>query len=146
MNFYENSEQAALLALAIALGLFAGFLFDIYRRIRNLIAPGPLLTALGDLAFWGIVTAVTFYSLFNLNSGEVRGYLFLGFSIGLLFYISWISRHVIAAFVLFDTFVRNNFKRASYSLGRLKKQKIFVLLARVCSDARRIFIKTRFKK
>jgi spore cortex biosynthesis protein YabQ len=146
LNFYENSEQAALLAAAFILGFFAGLLFDIYRRIRNLIAPGPILTALGDLAFWGIMSVVTFYSLFRLNSGEVRGYLFIGFAIGLLFYMSYISRYVIAVFVLFDVYVRKNFKRVAYSLGRLKKLAIFTLPVRICADARRIFFKIRRKK
>lgn len=146
LDFYKNSEQAVLLAAALLLGLFAGLLFDIYRRIRNLIAPGPVLTALGDLAFWGIITVVTFLSLFRLNSGEVRGYLFLGLAVGLMFYMSFISRYVIAVFLFFDILTRRAIKRTAYSLGQLKKLKIFTLPARVWTDARRIFFKIRNKK
>jgi len=146
LDFYKNSEQAALLATALILGLFTGLLFDIYRRIRNLIAPGPALTVLGDLAFWGIITMVTFLSLFRLNSGEVRGYLFLGLALGLLFYISFISRYVIAAFLFFDILTRKILKKVAYSLGQLKKLAVFTLPVRICADARRIFFKIRSKK
>lgn len=146
MDFYENSEQAALLAAALMLGFFAGLLFDVYRRIRNLIAPGPILTALGDLAFWGIMTVVTFFSLFRLNSGEVRGYLFLGLGLGLLFYLSFISRHVIALLLFFDILTRRNINRFLRSLGRLKKLAIFTLPARIYMDAGRIFFKIKHKK
>jgi len=146
LDFYKNSEQAALLVTALILGLFAGLLFDIYRRIRNLIAPGLVLTALGDLAFWGIITVVTFLSLFRLNSGEVRGYLFLGLAVGLAFYMSFISRYVIAVFLFFDILARRNIKKAAYSLGQLKKLAVFTLPARICADAGRIFFKIRSKK
>ncbi|MCR4432206.1 MAG: spore cortex biosynthesis protein YabQ [Tepidanaerobacteraceae bacterium] len=146
MDFYENSEQAVMLAAALAIGLFAGLVFDVYRRIRNLIVPGPVLTALGDLAFWGIMTVVTFLSLFRLTSGEVRGYIFFALGIGLLFYLSYISRYVLAVLIFFDILTRRNIKKFMRYLGRMKKLAVFTLPARIYEDARRVFFKIKHKK
>ncbi|MDI3481958.1 MAG: hypothetical protein PWQ97_1613 [Tepidanaerobacteraceae bacterium] len=146
MDYYENGEQVALLVTAIAIGAFVGLLFDFYRRIRSFITPGPILTALGDLAFWGIVTVVTFFSLFRVNYGEVRGYLFFGLGLGLLLYLSFISRHVIALLLFVDIMARRNINGFLKYLGRLKKLAIFTLPTRIYSDARRIFFKINHKR
>ena len=95
----EIEPQVALIVVALLLGIFTGFLFDIYRRIRNVLSPGPIMTALGDLFFWGVITGVTFYSLFKVNAGQVRGYLFVGMAIGLLLYVLYLSDNLIKIFV-----------------------------------------------
>lgn len=146
MSFYENSQQAILLLISLALGFLAGFIFDIYRRLRSFSTPGPILTAFGDLVFWAVMAVVTFYTLFTFNSGEVRGYLFLGFAIGLLGYVSFLSHHVIAGFVIFDIFIRKNLRRISYVFFRFKKLPVFALPRRVYTDARRIFFKIKNRK
>ena len=77
MSLWDIKPQVVLLTTAFIIGLVTGFLFDIYRRLRNLFSPGPFMTALGDLCFWGIITVITFASYLKISLGQVRGYVFL---------------------------------------------------------------------
>jgi spore cortex biosynthesis protein YabQ len=139
----EIESQVALVAASLILGFFTGLVFDIYRRIRNVLSPGPIMTALGDLFFWGFITGVTFYSLFKLNSGQVRGYLFLGMAFGLLIYILYLSEFVIKAFVYTDIYERKAI-RSFFGLTKFVNQFwVFKLPSRIYSDARRIYLKIK---
>jgi len=109
MGLWQIQPQIVLLMASLIIGLVTGFLFDIYRRIRNLISPGPYLTALGDLCFWLLIAAITFATLLTLSSGQVRGYVFLGIAAGLAFYMHFISSFVIWVFVVLDTYVESLF-------------------------------------
>lgn len=145
MSTAEIGEQAALLAVSLLLGFLTGLIFDIYRRARNLFSPGPFLTALGDLCFWGVITVITFCSLFKINFGQVRGYLFLGLAVGLFLYITFFSSYVIRGFLLFDIFVKNQRSKVSYFDNRLRRLKVFKLPCRIYDDARRIYSKIKKK-
>ena len=144
-GFSDIQAQIIFLSAALALGVFTGLLFDIYRRMRNLVSPGPFLTALGDLCFWSIITAITFASLLKVNFGKVRGYIFLGIIMGLFFYLLVFSAYVIQGFVLLEL----NFKKVThkacsvvYKLGEIK---IITLPKRIIEDARRIYLKIKRK-
>ena len=105
MGLWQIQPQIMLLMASLIIGLVTGLLFDIYRRIRNLVSPGPYLTALGDLCFWCLISVITFTSLLAISSGQVRGYVFIGIAAGLAFYIHFISRYVIWLFVVLDIYV-----------------------------------------
>jgi spore cortex biosynthesis protein YabQ len=139
----ELEPQVALVVASLILGLFTGFVFDIYRRIRNVLSPGPIMTALGDLFFWGVISGVTFYSLFKVNFGLVRGYLFLGMSFGLIIYILYLSEFVIKVFVYIDIYERKLVRRL-LGLINIVSQLWFVKLpGRIYKDARRIYLKIK---
>ena len=104
MGLWQIQPQIMLLMASLIIGLVTGLLFDIYRRIRNLVSPGPYLTALGDLCFWCLISVITFTSLLAISSGQVRGYVFIGIAAGLAFYIHFISRYV-WLFVVLDIYV-----------------------------------------
>lgn len=143
VSFLDVRPQLTLLIVALLIGVFAGLLFDIYRRIRNRVSPGPFFTALGDLCFWGIITWITFSSLLRINFGQVRGYVFLGIIIGLFFYMLFFSSGVIWIFVLLE----NYFKRGKEKLFSLRRRftrlKVFTLPKRIVRDARRIYFKIK---
>lgn len=139
----EIQAQVLLLVTAISLGLLIGFLFDIYRRLRNITSPGPLATFIGDLGFWLIVTVVAFYLLYRVNFVQVRGYFFLGLGVGLVFYFHFISRYIIHAFVRLNLLFRKMLYKIGYLGHRIKKCKIFSLFQRIFDDAKRIYSKIK---
>ncbi|HHV17990.1 MAG TPA: hypothetical protein GXZ27_03935 [Thermoanaerobacterales bacterium] len=145
MGLWEIQSQITLLMSSLIIGLVTGFLFDIYRRIRNLVSPGPYLTALGDLFFWGIITAITFTSLLAISYGQVRGYVFFGIGAGLSLYFHFISRYVIVFFVVFDIYAFRFLQKILSFVNGVKKFKIFRLAERMWTDARRILLKIKHK-
>lgn len=76
-------------------GVMTGLLFDMYRMVRGVVRPRRLLTDLGDLLFWLVVTLIMFVILVSDNWGQVRVYVFLGWSIGLLLYRAVFSSSII---------------------------------------------------
>lgn len=139
MGRVEVADQIILIFAALLLGMLTGFLFDIYRRLRNTFSPGPFLTALGDLCFWGVITTVTFYSLYQINFGQVRGYFILNILVGLFIYISFFSPFVIRCFVIIQAFVNGMIQDFIALINRLKRLRLFALPIRIIKDARHYF-------
>ena len=75
-------------------GLIAGSVYDIYRTIRYYSRPSKFISYLGDLIFWIIITSMFFYILIKINWGEIRGYIILGFFIGVITYTKIFSRFI----------------------------------------------------
>lgn len=89
-----RDQLSTLTSMAIG-GLITGLLFDLYRLARGLIRPRRLLTDIGDLLFWLVVTPILFVILVNDNFGQVRVYVFLGWVIGFLLYRALFSSSII---------------------------------------------------
>lgn len=145
MGLWEIQPQIILLVSAFAIGLVTGLFFDIYRRFRNLISPGPYLTAFGDLCFWSIITVITFIALLELSSGQVRGYVFFCIATGVFFYLHFFSPHVINFFVLLNIYTTRIIKMIYFLTAKVKKLKVFSLLKRIWLDAKRIYSKIKKK-
>jgi spore cortex biosynthesis protein YabQ len=145
LYFLDFESQLLLMIVAIVLGLLTGFLFDIYRRIRNAISPGLIITALGDLCFWVIITFITFYSLLKINFGQVRGYLFFGLAVGLYIYFCIFSPFVIKGFVLLSIFIEDRVDSIIYYKNRVKKLRFFSLPKRIIDEVKRINSKIKRK-
>jgi len=143
VDLWQIQPQIMLLITSLIIGLVTGLLFDIYRRMRNLVSPGPYLTALGDLCFWSIIAVITFTSLLSISSGQIRGYVFLGIAAGLGFYLHFISPYVIWFFVVMDTYIGICFLKISKLVGKVKSLTAVRLVHRIWQDARRIFSKMK---
>ena len=143
MNLTQTGHQVLLLGLSSGLGVFCGFLFDIYRRVRNAVAPGRWLTALGDMAYWGLITAITFNLLLRISYGEVRGYMFISLTLGLFLYMSLLSVYVIRAFVMLDILAHKSRRGLRKTLKKIKGAKVIRMTSRIWEDARRIYSKLR---
>ncbi|ADL06898.1 spore cortex biosynthesis protein YabQ [Thermosediminibacter oceani] len=143
MNTVEVDTQLIFLAGALASGAVAGLAFDVYRRLRNYWRPGPFLTALGDLAYWALTAAITFYVTYRINYGQVRGYLFLGFGVGLLLYITAVSPRVIRIFLILERTFSKIFILPGKVFRRITGFKAVRLVKRILSDARRVFSKIK---
>lgn len=109
-------DQLSTLIHMIAGGLVTGLLFDLYRLVRGVIRPHRFITDLGDLLFWAVATVVMFIILVNDNWGQVRVYVFLGWSIGLLFYRAVLS----SSFIYFVLGVARLFGRIADGMSRTR--------------------------
>ncbi|OAT80681.1 spore cortex biosynthesis protein YabQ [Desulfotomaculum copahuensis] len=84
-------DQLFAFVLTLGAGMLAGFLYDCYRVVRELLRPGKTVVLLGDLLYWLLLTGVVFAVLLAGNQGEVRFYLLLGLGLGALVYLKLFS-------------------------------------------------------
>lgn len=86
-----KEQQAWLLLYFIGLGTAAGLVYDLLRAFRQEIPHAAVIVILEDSLF-GSVVCISCYALFFWkNQGALRIYGFLGFALGVLLYIRWIS-------------------------------------------------------
>lgn len=90
------SGQLYTFFLLVLTGALLAFLFDCYRVVRNAAKLKWFMTALSDLFYWLIATAVVFLALLEGNWGEVRFYAILGLLSGAGVYYKLLSRYTIA--------------------------------------------------
>jgi spore cortex biosynthesis protein YabQ len=96
-------------------GLLVGFLFDVYTALRSVFRMHRgLITNIGDLVYWVIVTVVVYVLLFITSGGEVRLYMFFGVAVGTLIY----ERYIRTGFVTLIRAVVYRICRLVNVLGR----------------------------
>mgnify|MGYP000011200677 CR=1 FL=1 len=99
---YDRELDFMIIVLSFFSGIVIGVIFDIYRRIRKVLNPGNIGTALGDLIFWLIVTLFSFAIINTYLFGWVRGYFFIGLFTGFFIYIKTISRFIIKLLIILE--------------------------------------------
>lgn len=72
----------AVLVMLLA-GIALGLLFDIYRGVRVVVNPGPLLTGIGDVLFWAAATVILIAALLCGTWGEIRLFVPVAIALGL---------------------------------------------------------------
>lgn len=75
-------------------GAVLGLLYDVLRVSRGVIRPGRALEGAADLVFWLVATAALAGGLFFANWGELRFYVLVGMTIGVLLYL-WLASPII---------------------------------------------------
>ena len=83
----------------IITGGAAGLLFDLFRVLRRVIPHSALWVQLEDALYWALVLLTVLYVLLNRAGGELRVYMLLGFSIGMVLYFSVCSRVIVRVLV-----------------------------------------------
>lgn len=66
---------------SILVGVFLTFIFDFFRLLRRNKKTNDITVYIQDIFFWIIVTIVIMLSAFFTNSGELRGYMFIGYAL-----------------------------------------------------------------
>lgn len=89
------TNQAYLFLIFIANGIIIGILFDFFRILRKAFKTSDMITYIEDLLFWILTGIIILYSIFTFNNGEIRLFMFLAISIGVLVYILLFSSYVI---------------------------------------------------
>lgn len=88
-------------------GLMIGLIYDLYKVIRYFLKPKKFATYIEDLFFWIIAALVIFNILLKSNWGELRGYVFLGFFIGILLYLKILEKVVFKIlFFIFGSLIK----------------------------------------
>ena len=93
MDFNIRSETIIFLA-SINTGLIAGMIYDCYRVFRYYSKPNKILSFIEDLIFWLIISLVFFFTLIRTTEGILRGYLFVGFILGIGIYFKLVSKYI----------------------------------------------------
>jgi len=99
----------------VAAGAAAGLFFDVFRALRRVFPHPNALTQAEDALYVLFVFALVLGLVFTRNSGAMRGYVLLGFALGMLLYFSAASH--IALRVL--TWIVGTVKRVLYAFLRL---------------------------
>ena len=98
----ESSKELYIFLFSINQGIILGIAYDIYRVIRGNLKQKKLLGILGDIILWIIITVLVFIFLLKHLNGIFRGFVFIGFFIGGLFYIKILSHFIYP--ILFKSF------------------------------------------
>ncbi len=86
-------SQVDAFLLCIAIGVLAGFIYDIFKIIRKSFKHKLLFIQIEDFIYWIIVTFVSFLILLHKNGGDIRLYgvigLFIGYTINETLISKW---------------------------------------------------------
>ena len=88
---------------SILIGAVLTLIFDFFRLMRRNKETRDLIVYIQDIFFWLIVAIVIIISTFITNSGELRGYMFIGYALGSMFYLLLLSNLILKIFgTIFD--------------------------------------------
>lgn len=73
------TNQVYVFFSSIVVGVFLALIFDIFRLFRRNKKTKDIIVYIQDILFWIIVAVVIIISAFKTNSGELRGYMFIGY-------------------------------------------------------------------
>lgn len=90
-------DQVYTFLYAILAGAIVAFLYDVLRIKRRTIKTSVTIVGLEDILYWLTAAVFLFIIVFKSNSGEMRGYIFIGNVIGVILYESLFSKIIIDA-------------------------------------------------
>ena len=119
------TNQVYVFFWSILIGAVLTLIFDFFRLMRRNKETRDLIVYIQDIFFWLIVAVVIIISAFITNSGELRGYMFIGYALGSMFYLLLLSKLILKIFgTIFDkielafekifTFFRKIFKKFNF--------------------------------
>ena len=85
------AEQSRNFCLFFIIGLFIGFIFDLFRGFRKSFKTSNIVVDIQDVLFLLISGVLFFRSVVIFNSGDIRFYLVLSTFLGILIYSLTIS-------------------------------------------------------
>jgi spore cortex biosynthesis protein YabQ len=85
-------SQAYVFLYSILGGIIIAFIYDIFRIKRKRVRTRSILLHVEDFLYWMIAAIVMFATVYYSNEGEIRGYIFFGTALGVIFYVLVFSR------------------------------------------------------
>lgn len=125
-------NQAYLLLVFTLTGVVIGLLFDFFRILRKSIKTPNFATYIEDILFWILTGFIILYNIWYFNDGEIRIYMFLGIIIGVLIYMSTLSKPIIYIFSKILIFIIN--------LLKIPFQAFFYIIIKISTIISPIFI------
>lgn len=89
------TSQILIFVYSLALGMFLGFAYDIFRIIRMVINSRNIAIFIQDVLYFVLSGGVTFLFVLSVNSGNSRFYILAGEGIG------WIAYHITLGEVIY---------------------------------------------
>lgn len=89
------TSQILIFVYSLALGMFLGFAYDIFRIIRMVINLRNIAIFIQDVLYFILSGGVTFLFVLSVNSGNSRFYILAGEGIG------WIAYHITLGEVIY---------------------------------------------
>ncbi|MEH7304473.1 spore cortex biosynthesis protein YabQ [Neobacillus drentensis] len=115
------STQFFTLLSMIGMGTLFGAMFDTYQRFLNRPKRKQWIVFFNDLLFWVIQALAIFYTLFLVNNGELRFYIFLALICGFAAYQSLFKgiylkllEFVIKSIIAISLFIKKTFHLLIY--------------------------------
>ncbi len=90
--------QSYVFLYAVYGGITIGILYDIYRVIRRKKRSDRLISSIWDAAFLISVLLVAVWVIYSSNYGDLRAYVFIGFTVGFYLYERLLGRIAVAVF------------------------------------------------
>ena len=84
-------HQVYVFLYSILVGAILALIFDFFRLLRRKGNTQNFLVYLEDFLYWIIVAFVIVISAFVTNDGDIRGFMFIGYMIGAIFYLILLS-------------------------------------------------------
>lgn len=104
--YTNNLEQLINFIYFIITGTLLSIAFDIFRVLRRSFKTSDIVTNIEDVIF-GIITGIIILSsIFLFNNGELRLYIFIGISIGIILYMLFVSKYFIRLNVTIINFIK----------------------------------------
>ncbi len=88
-------HQSTVFLYSILMGVILSLLYDIFRVLRKEIGHKNIAVMIEDILFWALCTSLMFVFVYNINSGQIRAFVFVGAAIGCILYYLTISRFLI---------------------------------------------------
>lgn len=124
--YANNFEQLNSFLIFTLVGIIISVLFDIFRVLRKTFKTPDTITYIEDILFWIMTGTIILSSIFLFNNGELRLYLFIGMSIGVLLYMLFISKYFIKICVFIISTIKKIINKILHII--LKPIKIMYLI------------------
>ena len=146
--YTNNLEQLINFIYFIFIGMLLSVIFDIFRILRRSFKTSDIVTNIEDILFGVITGIIIIFSIFLFNNGEIRLYLFIGISIGILIYMLLISKYFIKLNVLIISFIKKVIillTKPFIILLKFIKKLFFKPISFICINLKQL-LKKIFKK
>ena len=85
-------NQVYVFLWSILIGSILALVFDVFRLMRRKGNTKNIVVYIQDIIYWIIVAVIIIISAFVTNDGELRGFMFVGYIIGAIFYLILFSK------------------------------------------------------
>ena len=104
------AEQSRNFCLFFIIGLFIGFIFDLFRGFRKNFKMSDIFVDIQDMLFLVISGFLFFRSIIIFNSGNIRFYIFIGTILGIVIYSLTLSESCVIIVNIILRLIKSIFK------------------------------------
>lgn len=114
------ANQVFVFFWSIVIGAILALIFDFFRISRRKGNTKNWVVYVEDVFYWIIVAVMIIASAFITNDGELRGYMFIGYGIGTIFYLILFSKMLIKIISGILDFIENIVKKLVECMMKIK--------------------------